>query len=117
MIEYTSIDLDDLNSNSFYEVPGDSLISISVSDNAASTGYSWELIENECGVRFDFVDEDYLVPEPMMPGAPSTKIWYFETLPPEANYVRGAPCDVTFARGRSWESSYIDTRTVTVSVN
>ena len=103
------IDLDETESeltedNLGVTVPGNGEIVVSVADGSASTGFAWSLADNQCGVRFTLVDEGYEAANNGLIGAPGKKTWTFNTPPPEANYVRGAPCDVTFTLGRAWEA-------------
>jgi len=56
----------------------------------SSTGYHWKLIPEQDTNVVEFVAEDYLAEEPVMPGSGGMDVWTFRTLDPgETKIVLG----------------------------
>ena len=86
-----------------------------------STGYQWQVMENTCGAKLVQKTDEYLKnANSGMMGAGGMRQWTFQSLPENANYIRGLPCTVTFAYKRPWlelEDSPSDRKKITVVIN
>ena len=86
-----------------------------------STGYQWEVAENTCGAKFvqstDLYNKNG---NDSKLGSGGERVWTFDSLTPDANYIRGLPCSLTFIYKRPWlktADSAVDIKQVTVTVN
>ena len=86
-----------------------------------STGYSWEVVGNTCGAKVSQKNDEYNKSgNSGMMGAGGERVWMFETLGEDANFIRGMPCELTFVYKRPWlkePDSEKDRKVVTVTVN
>ena len=87
-----------------------------------STGYQWEITSNSCGAKFALGTDNYNKDSSNsgLMGAGGERVWTYNSLTPDANYMRGVPCDLKFVYKRPWlttPDSPSDIKTVTVIVN
>ena len=117
------IDLDMLQGTEEpYEYPMGARVTVSGVENR-SWGYAWA-IKNECGARFNLVDDQYGYDEPkggmeLALGRQGRRTLTFEVPGPESNALQGVPCKVTFTNKRPWleeADSPDDIKTITVVV-
>ena len=105
----------------FYEAPQDDLglqvtsntvITVEATENR-STGYAWEIINNDCGGKVTLESDDYAAHAYLeseghathgrrLMGEPGRRQFVFTTPGESSNHIRGLPCEVTFAYKRPW---------------
>ena len=80
-----------------------------------SAGYTWEVTNNECGARFEMVDESF-TPQTDLEGAPGTQVWTYTSPPPSSNYVRNLPCQLTFEYKGPTDQQPVKVKQVSINV-
>ena len=102
------------------QVTANTEITITGNENR-STGYQWEITDNSCGAKLSQLSDDYnKEANSGMMGAGGERVWKFQTLGEDANYIRGRPCDLTFVYKRPWlkeADNASDRKVVTVTLN
>ena len=91
-----------------YKAGTDYTIKAQVGENP-STGYIWKIASNTCGARVALTKtESHKAGDlklDQMYGAGNVRTFTFKTLGPDANFIRGMPCDIEFISVRPWESN------------
>ena len=118
---HAMLDLSGLTSNlGALEVGANTEITIVGKENR-STGYQWDIVDNNCGAKLYKKSDEYnKAGNAMGMGAGGERTWIFETLGEDANYLRGLPCELTFVYKRPWlqlEDSPADRKQVTMTIN
>ena len=120
------IDLDGLqNGQGMLEVDDNTDVTVVVKENR-STGYSWQITKNDCGSKFELMDDEY-VKHPnrsamnksnrrSLAGAPGQHKWVFATPGPDSNHIRGLPCTLNFEYTRPWEKDVAPAKTKELTV-
>ena len=95
------IDLNGLTDNQgALAVAPNTEITVRANENP-STGYKWAMT-NSCGAKLALKSDDFSKSANGGLGAGGERVWVFETLGADANYIRGLPCDVSFSYKRPW---------------
>ena len=68
-----------------------------------TTGYSWSVTDNTCGVRFEEISNEYSKINVLL-GSGGVTVWTFNSPPESSNYVRGLPCKLTFTYKQPWNT-------------
>ena len=117
---HKTIDLSGLQDNKGgYSVGSNTEVTFKAPENR-STGYQWNIASNTCGARFYQASDVYNKnSNSNLMGAGGERVWKFNSLTPDANYIRGLPCKLTFTYKRPWEkdaNAVADMKEVTITV-